>query len=84
MSAAPFSAMYAQPSQPLGQEEQEISNELSHCCGLAMEDIAQLRHGDASTSRVAQMQCEARVQDKFKRIRYLLHELKIAAEEQDT
>lgn len=69
---------------PLGKEEQEISNELKHVCGLAFEDIAQLRQGDASTSKVQQLQLEGRIQEKFKRIRSLLHELRISTEEQDT
>ncbi len=73
-----------QAQQPLAKEEQDLSNELSHVCGLALEDISRLRQGDASTSKVQQMQLEARVHDKFKRIRFLLHELRIAAEEQDT
>jgi len=72
----------AQP--PLGREEQQLNNALTHMYGLVEQDIAALRQWDASTSKAQLNEFEASLQDKFKHIRHLLREFRIGAEEQDT
>jgi hypothetical protein len=68
----------------LGREETDACNAIADLCRAALQDIAQLRQGDASASKLSQAQAEAQVQDKFRRTRHYLNELKFMAEEQDT
>lgn len=69
---------------PLGAEEQHTSNEVTKLLSAVAQEIQQLTSLDVSTSRAVQHGYESKTQEKFRHIRRLISDLKVAAEEQDT